>query len=131
MVIDKIAWIRIDQGAILCARSRGKDVWYLPGGKREHGETDVDTLVREVDEELSVAITPGTAEHLGTFEARADGRADGVTVRMACYTADYQGTLAPGDEIEELRWLGYADRDLVSAAARIVFDHLRDRALLG
>jgi 8-oxo-dGTP pyrophosphatase MutT (NUDIX family) len=37
---------------ILSTRSRDKDVYYLPGGKRELGETDVQTLVREIREEL-------------------------------------------------------------------------------
>ncbi|HEX4093708.1 MAG TPA: NUDIX domain-containing protein [Trebonia sp.] len=57
-VIDKIAWIRLADGKILSTRSRGKDVYYLPGGKREPAETDVQTLVREVHEELDVAIAP-------------------------------------------------------------------------
>ncbi|MDQ3403632.1 MAG: DNA mismatch repair protein MutT, partial [Actinomycetota bacterium] len=38
-IIDKVAWIRIERGRMLCARSRGKDAYYLPGGKREHGES--------------------------------------------------------------------------------------------
>ena len=38
--IDKIAWIRLEDGKILSTRSRGKDVYYIPGGKREPGETD-------------------------------------------------------------------------------------------
>ena len=52
-LIDKIAWIRLADGKILSTRSRGKDVYYLPGGKREAGETDVQTLVREIREELA------------------------------------------------------------------------------
>ncbi len=48
--IDKIAWIHLEDGKILSTRSRGKDVYYIPGGKREPGETDVDTLTREIDE---------------------------------------------------------------------------------
>ena len=69
--IDKIAWIRIEDRTILSTRSAGKDAYYLPGGKRELGESDVETLVREVREELSVTIVTGTAEHAGTFEAQA------------------------------------------------------------
>ncbi len=49
-IVDKIAWIQIGDGKILSTRSRGKNVYYLPGGKREAGETDLDTLVREVEE---------------------------------------------------------------------------------
>jgi 8-oxo-dGTP pyrophosphatase MutT (NUDIX family) len=125
-MIDKIAWIRLEDGTVLSTRSRGKDAYYFPGGKREAGETDVATLVREIREELSVANRPGTARHLGTFEAQAHGHAAGITVRLTCYTADYEGNLRPDNEIEEMVWLTYADRDRVSPADQLVFDHLRE-----
>jgi 8-oxo-dGTP diphosphatase len=128
--IDKVAWIQLDEGRILSTRSRGKDVYYLPGGKREPGETDVQTLVREVGEELAVTITPGTARHFGTFEAQAHGHAAGVVVRMTCYTAAYHGTPAPSSEIDEVAWLTYADRDRVSPVDQLIFDHLRETGLL-
>jgi 8-oxo-dGTP diphosphatase len=122
--IDKIAWLRLEAGKILSTRSRGKDVYYLPGGKREPGESDVETLVRETGEELTVAVDPESAVHAGTFEAQAHGHASGVTVRMTCYTADYEGTIAPASEIEEVVWLSYADRDRVSPVDQIIFDDL-------
>jgi 8-oxo-dGTP pyrophosphatase MutT (NUDIX family) len=129
-LIDKVAWVRLEEGAILSTRSRGKDVFYLPGGKREPGETDLDTLVREITEELTVTIRRETATHLGTFEAAAHGHAEGVIVRMTCYEADYEGTLKPDSEIEELVWLTYADRERVSAVDQVIFDHLREAARL-
>ncbi|WP_337821363.1 NUDIX hydrolase [Amycolatopsis sp. A1MSW2902] len=129
-VIDKIAWIRFDAGRILSTRSRGKDVYYLPGGKREPGETDLQTLVREIDEELAVAITPESAKHFGDFQAQAHGHAAGTLVRMTCYTADYRGTLTPSSEIEEIVWLTYADRSQVSPVDQVIFDHLRETGLL-
>ncbi|MFG6191185.1 NUDIX domain-containing protein [Nonomuraea sp. JJY05] len=123
-MIDKIAWIHLADGKILSTRSRGKTVYYLPGGKREPGESDLDTLVREIDEELSVAIVPATAVHLGTYQAQADGHGDGVIVKMTCYTADHQGTPTPSSEIEEVVWLTYADRDRVAPVDQIIFDDL-------
>lgn len=122
--IDTIAWVRLNDGKIISVRSRGDDLYFIPGGKREPGETDLDTLVREIAEELTVTIIPVTARHLGTFEAQAHGHTDGVIVRMTCYTADYQGTPQPSSEIDELRWLAYADRDRVPPVDQIVFDHL-------
>ncbi|MBN6040106.1 NUDIX domain-containing protein [Amycolatopsis sp. 195334CR] len=130
MTIDKIAWIHLRDGKILGARSHGKDTYYLPGGKRDPGETDLQTLVREVEEELTVTIVPGTVAEVGTFSAQAHGKADGVEVRMACYTADYEGTLRASQEIEEIGWLTYADRDRLSPVGRLVFDHLHEAGLL-
>ncbi|GLY30826.1 NUDIX domain-containing protein [Kineosporia sp. NBRC 101731] len=130
VLIDKIALIHVTDGQILSTRSRGKDVYYLPGGKREAGESDIDTLVREVSEELAVVVDPGTAVHVGTFEARADGQPDGTMVRMTCYTADFEGTPVASSEIAELVRLTYSDRDRVSPVDQIVFDHLRDRSWL-
>ncbi|WP_018215633.1 NUDIX hydrolase [Salinispora vitiensis] len=130
ITIDKIAWIHLENGTILSSRSRGKDVYYIPGGKREPGEGDLDTLVREIQEELSVTITPDTATHVGTFRAQAHGHPDGITVQMTCYTAGYQGLLQPSSEIEEIVWLTHADRHRVSPVDQIIFDHLHEIAQL-
>ncbi|MFC7546591.1 NUDIX domain-containing protein [Plantactinospora sp. GCM10030261] len=129
-VIDKVAWIRLEGGAILSSRSRGKDVYYIPGGKRETGESDIDTLIREIREELSVDIVADTARPAGTFQAQAHGHPDGTMVRMSCYTADYRGILRPSSEIAEMVWLTHADRDRVSPVDRIIFDHLHEAARL-
>ncbi|WP_199432506.1 NUDIX hydrolase [Qaidamihabitans albus] len=128
--IDKIAWTKLENGKILSTRSHGKDVYYLPGGKREPGETDMETLAREIGEELTVVVETDSATHVGTFEGQAHGHPTGTAVRMTCYAADYQGTLTPNSEIAELIWLTYADRDRVSPVDQIIFDHLRQRSLL-
>ncbi|MEK4997632.1 NUDIX domain-containing protein [Paenibacillus sp. FSL H7-0918] len=129
-IIDKIAWIHIQNGQVLCVRSKGKDTYYLPGGKREAGETDEETLVREIEEEISVRIKPETISYFGTFEAEAHGKAEGVIVKMTCYIADFEGTLSPASEIEELSWLSYKDRNRVSVVTQIIFDQLHEHKLL-
>ncbi|MDI2031096.1 NUDIX domain-containing protein [Saccharopolyspora sp. TS4A08] len=129
-VIDKIAWIELRDGKVLSTRSHGKDVYYFPGGKREPGESDLDTLAREITEELAVTIDRDSATHIGTFEAEAHGQNADVLVRMTCYTAAHEGTPAASSEIAELIWLGYADRDRVSPVDQIIFDHLHERSLL-
>ena len=55
-IIDKLAFIYLKDAKVLMARSRGKDIFYIPGGKREGNETDEQALMREVSEELNVAI---------------------------------------------------------------------------
>lgn len=129
-VIDKIAWIHIEDGKVLGARSHGKDTYYFPGGKREAGETDSETLIREIEEELTVQIIPESIRHFGTFEAEAHGKEPDVQVRMTCLTAEYKGALAPAAEIAELAWLTIADRERVSAVSRLIFDRLHEMKLL-
>lgn len=73
-IIDKVALIYIKDGKILSTRSEGKDKYYLPGGKREGDETDLETLAREVKEELSVDVVEETAEFYGVFQAQAHGK---------------------------------------------------------
>ncbi|WP_068618484.1 NUDIX hydrolase [Paenibacillus tuaregi] len=128
--IDKIAWLHLVDGQILGARSKGKDTYYIPGGKRDPGESDADTLIREIREELSVRIKPDTISHFGTFEADAHGKSEGIRVKMACYQADFEGNVSAASEIEELNWLGYKDRDKVSPVSQIIFDRLHELKLL-
>lgn len=129
-MIDKIAWLHLHAGHLLSTRSRGKDRYYIPGGKREAGETDAQTLQREIKEELTVDLDPASLAHAGTWEAPAHGHPDGVLVRMTCYTATYAGTLQPAAEIEELVWLTYRHRPEVSAVDQLIFDWLRGQGLL-
>jgi 8-oxo-dGTP diphosphatase len=125
VLIDTVAWVRIQNGRILCARPRGKDVFYIPGGKREEAESDRETLLREIEEELTILLNPQTAVHVGTYEAAAPGLPDGTVVRMTCYIAEYQGELVPSNEIEEIAWFSYADRDLVPPVDQLLFDDLK------
>jgi 8-oxo-dGTP pyrophosphatase MutT (NUDIX family) len=128
--IDKIAWLHLHEGKLLSTRSRGKDRYYIPGGKREAGETDEQTLRREIREELTVELKPESVTYRGTFEAPAHGHAADVLVRMTCYSASYTGHLQPAAEIEEVIWLTYRHRPQVSAVDQLIFDWLRDQQLL-
>jgi 8-oxo-dGTP pyrophosphatase MutT (NUDIX family) len=120
-VIDTVAWVHLEHGRILCARPRGRDVFYVPGGKREGGESDLQTLLREIAEELTVALRPETVRHAGTYQA---DQPDGTVVLMSCYTAEYSGALVASSEIDELAWFGYADRPRVPPVDRLLFDDL-------
>lgn len=124
--IDTVAWVRVENGRILCARPRGKDVFYIPGGKREPGESDLQTLLREVEEELTVHLLAETVDHVGVYEAVHGA----VQVRMSCYTAAYRGWLTASSEIEALAWFGYADRVRVPPVDQLLFDELKAAAVL-
>lgn len=125
--IDKLAWVAIAPGTLdgqrlLVVRSRGRELFYLPGGKREPGETDHQALVREIHEELGVTLAPDPRPRV-VVEAPADGK-PGTTVRLTCYEGPFEGVLTPCNEIEELAWLGAQDRHRCSVATLAVFDAL-------
>jgi 8-oxo-dGTP pyrophosphatase MutT (NUDIX family) len=128
--IDKIAFIEIQEGKILSTRSKGKTKYYIPGGKREKGESDQQTLIREIAEELNVLITPNTAIHIGNFSAQSDGAKEGIEVLMTCYKATYTGQLKASSEIEEIRWLSYSDLDIVSEVDKKIFLFLHQKGEL-
>lgn len=128
--IDKLAWIHIVDKRILSTLSKGKDTYYIPGGKRHTNETDEQALTREIKEELSVDLIPETIKPVGQFEAQAHGKAEGVVVRMTCYTADYQGEIHPDSEIQDVVWFAHKDRDRSSPVDKIIFDWLKQRDLI-
>ncbi len=130
-MIDKLAWIYVKDRKILSTRSKGKDAWYIPGGKRESGETDQEALIREVKEELAVDLIAETILYLDTFKAQAHGKPEGVMVQMTCYTAQYVGDLVPSSEIEEMKYLtSDTDPALLSPVDRIIFAFLKEKNLI-
>ena len=129
-IIDKVAFIYLANGKILSTRSKGKDKYYIPGGKRENNETDIETLMREIKEELSVDIIDSSVKLYGVFEAQAHGKAEGVIVRMTCYTADFAGELKADSEISEILWLTVADIEKVSPVDKLIFKELHNNVLI-
>lgn len=123
--IDKVAWIYLKDGKILSTLSRGKATYYIPGGKREVGESDEDTLIREIQEELSVEIQTDSIEFWGEYVAQADSHPAGIAVAMQCYFADYTGTLAAAAEIDHFVWLTYQDYERISPVDQLIFDALK------
>lgn len=128
--IDKLAWLYIVGRRVLFARSIGRAVAYLPGGKREPGESDEAALTREICEELSITLAPASLRLVGVFRAQADGRDEGTMVVLRCYEAAFEAgakSIKPAAEIEEIMWYSAADRNRCSAAGKLVLDWLKDR----
>ncbi len=128
--IDKLAWVHIVNQKILITRSKGKDTYYIPGGKRESGETDLQALVREVKEELSVNLLPDSVRYMKTFEAQAHDKPEGTIVRMTCYTGDYTGRIKAASEIEEVDWFQFCDKARTSPVDHLIFDWLLEQNLI-
>jgi len=129
-LIDKLAWIHIVDRKILSTRSKGKDTYYIPGGKREGQETDSEALIREIKEELSVDLLKDELKYVGTFEAQAHGKTEGLVVKMTCYEGPYDGTLEPDSEIDEMVWFSHADKSKSSDVDVKIFDWLKENDLI-
>ena len=128
--IDVLAWIRVSGRRLLTVRTDGKEYFYLPGGKREPGESDPVALAREIQEELSVSIDASTLRLFDVVTDVSDDFAGGRRVRMTCYHADFAGELAVGGEIAELAWVGTADTDRCAPATRQVIRTLANQGLV-
>ncbi|WP_159943554.1 MULTISPECIES: NUDIX domain-containing protein [unclassified Nocardiopsis] len=123
-VIDALAWVHVREGRLLCVRTAGVDLFYLPGGKREPGESDEEAVAREAREEVSVVLRPDTVRRVAVIDEVAHAQAPGTRVRLSCHTAEYDGDIAVDNEIADLAWIGFAERDRCAPAVRRLIELL-------
>ncbi|NQU99233.1 MAG: NUDIX domain-containing protein [Parcubacteria group bacterium] len=129
-IIDKLGWIYIKDKKLLGARSKGKNVYYIPGGKREQRETDKEALIREIKEELDIELIPKSLRFINKFKAQAHGQPEGIILQMTCYSADFIGGINPSSEIEEVTWLTNKDKEGATPMIKIILDWFKGRDLI-
>lgn len=100
--------------ALLMVRKRGTTSFMLPGGKPEAGESALDTVVREIHEELGVSLDRENLTPLGTFTAPAANEAEHeVTGHVfVCDTVPADLNVdepAYLQDIDEIGWFSYVD----------------------
>ena len=98
----------VQEGRVLLVHRRpnkraNPDVWDLPGGVIEAGESELDALTRELHEELGVRIATGSATHLCRLTA---GPADEPALLSAWLVSDWRGTPANAapEEHDDIAW---------------------------
>lgn len=127
---------------LLMVRKEGTTSFMLPGGKPEDGETAEATIIREISEELGLALEAGRLSPLGTFAAEAANEADHRVIGdVFCY----EGLPAELDvdhinhqaEIAEAAWFPYdpmpadtADRQFAPLTRLQVIPALEERGLV-
>ncbi len=83
----------------------GAGLWSIPGGRIEPGETDAEALVREMFEETGLAVEVGRL--IGRVQRPGP---NGTVLDIAVYAATVTGgTLRPGDDAADARWVDLAD----------------------
>jgi 8-oxo-dGTP pyrophosphatase MutT (NUDIX family) len=89
---------------LLLAFSNNKKAFYLPGGKTDEGETTEAALLREISEELNIALDPEKVRFYRHITALAFGEQAGVVMEQDCFLYDLQEQPRPAAEIGELRY---------------------------
>lgn len=96
-------------GRILLVRKRNTHFFMQPGGKLDAGETPEQALIRELHEELQLAIIPEQLQPLGQFTDIAANEAHHTLIADMFKIEAINGDIIPAAEIEEILWLDPAD----------------------
>ncbi|MBK3867068.1 GNAT family N-acetyltransferase [Pseudomonas stutzeri] len=102
-----IACLFDELGRILVVRKRATRFFMLPGGKAEPGETPLQTLRRELEEELHLFLEDRDFEALGQFQAPATNEPDHL-VKADVFIGRLPHAVSVQAEIEEMGWLAMA-----------------------
>ncbi|MCQ4296563.1 GNAT family N-acetyltransferase [Pseudomonas stutzeri] len=125
-----IACLFDESDRLLVVRKRGTRFFMLPGGKAEAGETPLETLRRELHEELDLRFENEAFEPLGHFRAAAANEPD-HQVEADVFIARLRHTVKVQAELEELEWLALAPctrEDIAPLLCRHVMPALLARA---
>ncbi len=95
---------RSDQ-RVLLVRKAGTTAFMQPGGKLEPGETPLQAMLREVEEELGVALDPSTVHPFGHFSAPAANEADAIVEADVFFVPVDDIAPVARLEIAEVRWV--------------------------
>ena len=96
-----VGWLAIEGQQLLAVRARGRDRFYLPGGKIEPGETNEAALRREVREELGIGSvrsgprSPSTPMPT-TYPAHGSRCTVSTRSRLARLTRGVRSSKSPG-----------------------------------
>lgn len=112
------AWAHIDRGRLLVVRPHDVDVYFLPGGLVEDGESLAEAAAREAGEEVGAQLDAVALRPAVVTAAPAYGR-PGVTVVMAVHTGPFRGVIEPLDEIAEIGGIGASRADISHCATAV------------
>lgn len=103
-IIRKTALAVFEDKKMLMVRTyKNAEVFYTLGGKVEDGESEIESLHREVFEEVGCTIENGSLEFLQEFEAPAYGK-ENTLVNIKLYTGNLRSAPTPSSEVVEVQY---------------------------
>ncbi|GAN69348.1 NUDIX hydrolase [Acetobacter orleanensis] len=93
-----------EQGQILLVRKHGSRVFMQAGGKIDAGETAVQAVTRELNEELGITVTLKEDDFLGSFTAPAANE-PGYLIQAEVFQMVLSAPVAAQAEIAEIIWV--------------------------
>lgn len=132
-MIETVALIHIKDKKLLLVRPKSKKIFYMPGGKPDKDEDNLQALIREIKEEVQLDIDPKSVDFYGIFEAQAFGKDKGIIVRVHCYTANHSGKIQSSSEIDEVAYFShkeYMSRLETAPAVCLILNDLKERGLI-
>lgn len=119
---------------LLLAYSKNKKAWYLPGGKIEDGESSLDTLQREIFEELTIKLNSERLKYYCHITAPAYGELPHIIMEQDCFLYELNEKIEPKNEIDEVKFFDsemYQSEPAQVPGVLKVFDKLtKDKVLL-
>ncbi len=91
-----------DEGRLLLCHRRDADVWNLPGGQVEYGETPWQAAIRETHEETGLKVS---VRRLAFVDHRPER--DELVFTFACEGTG--GVLTLNEEVDQLAWFAHAE----------------------
>lgn len=123
----------INQDKILLAYSKNKQAWYLPGGKIDPGETPVQSLVREIEEELQVVLSASELRFCFHISAPAFGEAGHIIMEQDCFLGPVSAQYKASSEVGAIRFFSleaYTMQAPVVPGVLIAFKQLQAAGLI-
>ena len=120
-VIDKVGGIILQDKKILVQRKKnGREECIIPGGKREGCETDLETLSRELKEEMSVSVD--AASFFGEYDDIACF--SGKRLHVRAYLTVIHGNICCVNEIKEAIWIDRNYKEQGIQVGSILGEHI-------